>query len=89
MSFTIKFPEENTGKTFSDINHSNVFLGQSHKAIEIKAKVNKRGLVKLLSFHAAKKTINTVKRSSTDWEKMFVNDASNKSLISKIHKQLI
>ena len=31
----IKFLEENTGKTFFNINHTNVFLGQSPKAIEI------------------------------------------------------
>ena len=37
---TIKLLEENTGKTFSDINHSNVFLSQSPKATEIKAKIN-------------------------------------------------
>ena len=29
---TIKLPEENIGKTVSDIHHSNVFLGQSPKA---------------------------------------------------------
>ena len=38
---TIKLLEENTGKTFSDINITNVFLGQFPKAIEIKAKINK------------------------------------------------
>ena len=38
---TIKHLEENIGKTFSDINHSNIFLGQSPKAIEIKGKINK------------------------------------------------
>ena len=38
---TIKLLEENIGKTFSDINCTNVFLGQSPKAIEIKAKTNK------------------------------------------------
>ena len=37
---TIKFLEENRGKAFSDINCSNVFLGQPPKAIE-KAKINK------------------------------------------------
>ena len=31
---------ENTGKTFSDINLTNVFSGQSPKATEIKAKIN-------------------------------------------------
>ena len=34
---TIELLEENIGKTFSDINHINVFLGQSLKSIEIKA----------------------------------------------------
>ena len=38
---TIKLLEENIGKTFSDINHTSVFLSQSPKAIEIKAKINK------------------------------------------------
>ena len=38
---TIKLLQENTGKTSSDVNHTNVFLGQSPKVIEIKAKVNK------------------------------------------------
>ena len=38
---TIKLLEENVGKTFSDINRSDVFLGQSPKAIGIKAKINK------------------------------------------------
>ena len=30
------------GKTFSDIDHRNVFLGWSHKAIEIKTKINQQ-----------------------------------------------
>ena len=37
---TIKLLEENIGKPFSDINHTNVFLHQSPKTIEIKAKLN-------------------------------------------------
>ena len=47
---SIKFLEENIGKTFSDTNHTNVFLHQSPKAIEIKAKINKGDLVNLISF---------------------------------------
>ena len=38
---TIKLLEENIDKTFFNINHTNVFLSQPPKAIEIKAKTNK------------------------------------------------
>ena len=54
---TIKLLEENKGKTFSDINHRNVFLDQSPKATEIKAKINKWDLIKLTNFCTAKKII--------------------------------
>ena len=86
---TIKLLEEIMGKTFSDINCSNVFLGQSPKTIEIKTKINKWDLIKLTSFCTAKETINKTKRQPTEWEKIFANDASDKDLISKICKQLI
>ena len=37
----------------------------------------------------AKETINKTKRQPTKWENIFANNATNKGLISKIHKQLI
>ena len=43
------------------------FLGQSPKIIEIKAKINKWGLTKLINFFTAKKTINKMKRQPKDW----------------------
>ena len=86
---TVKALEKNIHKTFFDKDHSNVFLGQFSKAKEIKAKINKQDLIKLISFCTAKETINKMKRQSTEWEKIFANDASNKGVISKIYKQLI
>ena len=83
---TIKLLVENIDKTFFDINHNNVFLGLSPKAIEIKEKLNRLDLIKLISFCTAKETINKMKRQFTDWEKIFENDVINKGLISKIHK---
>ena len=53
----MKYLEENIGKTFSDINCGDVFLGQSPKATEIK--INKRYLIKLTNFCTAKETIKT------------------------------
>ena len=85
---TVKLLEENIGKTFSDTNHINVFLGQSPKAIEIKAKINKWDLIKLISFCITRETINKTKDSL--WTgRIFANDATDKGFISKIHKQLV
>ena len=61
--------EETIGKTFSDINRTNVFLGQSPAAIEIKTKTNKWDLIKLTSFCTAKGTTNKTKRQPMEWEK--------------------
>ena len=63
-----------TGKTFSDINCTNVFLGQSPKAVEIKAKVNRWNLIKLTGFCTTKEIINKTKTHPTDWGKIVAND---------------
>ena len=77
------------GKTFSDINLTNVFSGQSPRATEIKAKINQWDIIKLTSCYTAKETKKKTKRQFTEWEKIVSNDATNKGLISKIYKQLI
>ena len=86
---TIKLLEENIGKKLFDINHSNIFLDQSPKAKEIKAKINKWDLIKFKSFCTANETINKMKRQPMEWEKISANDETNKGLITKTLKQLI
>ena len=51
---TIKFLEENTGKTLSDINHSRILYDPLHRVMEIKAKINRSDLIKLKSFCISK-----------------------------------
>ena len=65
----------------------NIFSGQSPKATEIKAKINKWDLIKLTSFCIAKETKKKTKRQLTEWEKIVPNDATDKGLISRIWKQ--
>ena len=80
--------EENIVKTFSDIKHTNVFLGQSLKAIEIKTKIKQWDLIKLTSSCTTKEIIKKPKRQPMEWEKIVADDATDKGLISKIYKQL-
>ena len=53
----IKLLEENVGRPLYDINHSNIVFNPSPRIVEIKAKINKRNLLKLKSFCTAKETI--------------------------------
>ena len=45
--------------------------------------------MKLRSFCTAKETINKMTRQPSEWERIFANEATDKRLISKIHKQLM
>ena len=47
---------------------------------------NKWDLITLTSFCTTEETIHKMKRQSTEWEKIFANDATDKGLISKIYK---
>ena len=40
-------------------------------------------------FCTTKETINKVKRQHSEWEKIIVNEATDKQLISQIYKQLL
>ena len=57
--------------------------------MEIKTKINEWDLMKLKSFCTAKDTINQTKRQPSEWEKIFVNEATYKGLISKLYKQFM
>ena len=52
---TIKFLEENIGRTLDDINQSKILYDPPPKVMEIKTKANKWDLFKLKSFCTAKK----------------------------------
>jgi len=85
-SETIKLIEENKGRTFSDINHNKILYDPPPT---IKVKINKWDLIKLKRFCTTKDTISKVKRQPSEWEKIIVNETTDKELISKICKQLM
>ena len=48
---TIKLLEENIGTTLSDINHSRILYDPPPRILEIKAKINKWDLIKIVVLH--------------------------------------
>ena len=86
---TIKLLEASIGTTFNDINQSKIFYDPPPRVMEIKTKINKWDLIKLKRFCTAKETTSKVKRQPSEWEKIIVNETTDKGLISKIYKQLI
>ena len=55
----------------------------------VKTKINKWDLMKVKRFCTAKINIKKIERQPSQWEKIFVNEATDKGLISKIYKQLM
>ena len=71
------------------MNHSRILYDPPPRILEIKAKINKWDLIKIKSFCTTKKTMSKVKRQPSEWEKIIANEATDKELISKIHKELL
>ena len=57
--------------------------------METKTKVNKWDYIKIKSFGTAKEIVNKRKRPTTEWEKIFANNISDKGSMSKLYKELI
>ena len=74
---TIKLLEENIGKTL-DIHYSKIFFGLSVKAIKMKTKINKWGLIKLKTLHSKgnhKQNKKTTLISSVQFSHSVVSDS--------------
>ena len=80
---TIKFLEENIGRTLDDINQSKIIYDPPPRVTEIKTKVNKWDLIKLKSFCTAKETISKVKRHPSEWENIIANEQLTEDLFPK------
>ena len=76
---TIKLLKENIGKILSNINHSSILYDPPPRILEIKAEINKWGLIKIKSFCTTKETISKLKRQPSEWEKIIANKATNKN----------
>ena len=73
---TIKFLQENTGRTFDDINQSKILYDPLMRVMEIK--INMWDLIKLKSFCTAKKITIKVKRQPSEWQTIIAKETTDK-----------
>ena len=85
---TLKVLQEIIGRKISDIPCSNIFTDMSHRAKNIKERINKWDIIKIKSFCMAKENSIKMKREPTVWENIFLKGTSGKGLNSKIYKEL-
>ena len=74
----IKLLEEITGKTFSDVNHTNFLVPQGNRNKKKNKQMGPNQTYKL--FHS---------KGNHKWENTFANYATDKGLVSKRYQQLI
>ena len=65
-------------RTLFDINHSKIFFDPPPRVMKMKTEINQWDLIKLKSFCTTEETINKTKRQPPEWEKIFVNKATDK-----------
>ena len=85
---TLKFIEEEVGKSLEDMGAEEKFLYRTAMACAVRSRIDKWDLIKLQSFCKAKDTVNKTERPPTDWERIFTNPKSDRGLISNIYKEL-
>jgi hypothetical protein len=84
----VKFIEEKVGKSLEDMGTGEKFLNRTAMACAVRSRIDRWDLIKLQSFCKAKDTVNKIKRSPTDWERIFTYLKSDRGLISNIYKDL-
>lgn len=81
--------QKETGQKLPNTGFGNNFLDLTPWAQGIKEKINKLDFMKIFKLCASKDTLNTVKRQSTKWKKIFVYHILDKVFISKIYREFL
>jgi hypothetical protein len=85
---TLKLLQEGAGNTLELIGIGKDFLNRTPAAQQLRERMVKRDFIKLKSFHTTKEMVFKLKRSPTEWEKIFASYTSDKGLITRIYREL-
>jgi predicted transcriptional regulator len=64
------------------------FLNRNPAAQQLRERMDKWDFIKLKSFCTTKEIVSKLKRTPTEWEKIFASYTSDKGLITRIYREL-
>jgi hypothetical protein len=85
---TLKLIHKKAGNTLEPIDISKEFLSRTQAAQQLRERIDKWNFMKLNSLCTTKEMVSKLKRSPTEWEKIFASYTSDKILITRIYREL-
>jgi hypothetical protein len=85
---TLKLLQERLGNTLAVIVIGMNFLSRTQVAQQLRERIDKWDYLKLNSFCTAKEMVSKLKRTPTEWEKIFATYTSDKGLITRIYREI-
>jgi hypothetical protein len=80
--------QERVGNNSGIVGIGKNFLNEIPAAQQLRNSIDKWDFIKLKSFCSRKETVSKLKRTPTEWEKIFASYTSDKGLISRIYREL-
>jgi hypothetical protein len=85
---TLKLVQESAGNTLEVIGIGKDFLNRTPAAEQLRERMDIWDFIKLKSFCTTKEMVCKLKRTPTEWEKIFASYTSDKGMITRIHTEL-
>jgi hypothetical protein len=79
--------QERVGNTLEVIDIGKDFLNRTPAAQQLRESIDKWDFIKLKSFCSTKEMVSKLKRTPTEWEKIFARYTSDKRLITRIYRE--
>jgi hypothetical protein len=85
---TLKLVQEGAGNTLEVIGIGKEFVNKTPSVQQLRERMTKWDFIKLKSFCTTKEMLSNLKRSPTEWEKIFASYTPDKGLITRICREL-
>jgi deoxyinosine 3'endonuclease (endonuclease V) len=80
--------QERVGNTLEIVGIGKKYLNGTPAAQQLRDSIDKWVFIKLKSFCSTKEMVSKLKRTPTEWKKIFASYTSDKGLITRIYREL-